>query len=88
MVAAIISYRYFVEMRSAALRKTAERSAKGRLSHAVLAARASSIALLTSAVLALEYFATTSACDEGLCCVRIDEFVIYHRLVNFLFLLI
>ena len=42
------------------------------------------MALLTSAVLALEYFATTSACEEGLCCVRIDELVIYHKLAHHL----
>jgi hypothetical protein len=40
------------------------------------------MALLTSAVLALEYFATTSACDEGLCCVRIEEFVIFQVSAN------
>jgi hypothetical protein len=82
MVAAMISYRYFVDIRSAALRKTAARSANGRLSQAFLASRASSMALLTSAVLALEYFATTSACDEGLCCVRIEEFVIFQVSAN------
>jgi hypothetical protein len=76
MVAAMISYRYLVDIKSAALRKTAARSAKGRFAHASWAARASSIALLTSAVLALEYLATTSACEEGLCCVRMDELVI------------
>jgi hypothetical protein len=77
MVAAMISYRYLVEIRSAALRKTAARSEKGSASHAGFAARAELIAFLTSAGLALEYFATTSACDEGLCCVRIEELLIF-----------
>ena len=42
------------------------------------------MALLTSSVLAFEYFATTSACDEGLCCVRIEELVIYLKSENIL----
>lgn len=77
IVAAMMSYRYLVDTRSAALRKTAARSAKGRFAHASWAANASSIALLTSAVLAFEYFATISAWEDGFCCVRMDEFVIY-----------
>lgn len=72
----MISYRYLVEMRSAALRKTEARSAKGNDSHAGFASSAASMAFLTSAGLALEYFATTSACDDGLCCVRIEELLI------------
>lgn len=82
MVTAMMSYRYLEEMRSAALRNTAARSANGRFSHDVFASRAASIALLTSAVLALEYLATTSACEEGSCCVRIEEFVIYSISAN------
>jgi len=44
----MISYLYFPAMRSAALRKTAARSAKGRDSQAGLAARAASMAAETS----------------------------------------
>jgi hypothetical protein len=73
----MISYRYLVATRSAAFRNTAARSANGSFSQDGLAARADSIALLTSAVLALEYSATTSAWEEGLCCVRIDELLIW-----------
>lgn len=79
MVAAMISYRYLEDMRSAAFRKTAARSANGSVSHAGLAANADSMAVLTSAVLALEYLATTSACEEGLCCVRMEELVICRK---------
>ena len=43
-MAAIISYRYLVLIRSAALRKMAAREAKGRDSHDGLAARAEEIA--------------------------------------------
>lgn len=73
IVAAMISYRYLDEIRSAAFKNTAARSANGRLSHDDLAASTDSIALFTSAVLALEYFATTSACEDGLCWVRTEE---------------
>jgi hypothetical protein len=66
IVAAMISYRYFVEIRSAALRNTDARSANGSASHAGLAASAASMAFFTSAALALEYLAMTSACEEGL----------------------
>lgn len=76
MVAAMISYRYFVAMRSAAFRNTDARSAKGRASHAGFASKAESIAFFTSAGLAFEYFATTSACEEGSCWVRTDELLI------------
>src|SRR5690242_184496 len=76
IVAAIISYRYFPDTRSAALRKTEARSAKGRASHSAFAASAESIAFFTSAVLAFEYLATTSACEEGLFWVRIEELLI------------
>ena len=44
MVAAMISYRYFPDMRSAAFKNTAARSANDKLSQAGLAARAESIA--------------------------------------------
>lgn len=47
-------------MRSAALRKTAALSAKGRDSHAGLAARAASMAFETSEELALVYLAIIS----------------------------
>ena len=67
------SYLYFPEIKSAALRKTAARSANGNDSHAGFAARAASIARLTSSVLALEYFATTSEWEDGSCCVRTEE---------------
>lgn len=53
MVAAISSYLYLPEIRSAALRKMAARSAKGKLSHAGFAARAASIAVVMSLGLAL-----------------------------------
>jgi hypothetical protein len=57
-VAAIISYRYFPATRSAALRKIAARSEKGRDSQAGLAAKAASIADETSEGVALEYETT------------------------------
>lgn len=66
MVAAMISYLYFVETRSAAFRKTAARSAKERDSQEVLAFRAESMAVVTLAVVALEKRATGSAWDDGL----------------------
>lgn len=53
-------------MRSAALRNTEARSAKGSASHAGFAANAASMAFLTSAGLAFEYLAMTSAWEEGL----------------------
>jgi hypothetical protein len=81
----MISYRYLVEMRSAALRNTEARSAKGNDSHAGFASSAASIAFLTSAGLALEYLATTSACEEGSCWVRMDELLILHRQISFIF---
>src|SRR4051794_30479915 len=70
IVAAMMSYLYLVEMRSAALRNTEARSANGNDSHDGFTANAALIAFLTSAGLAFEYLATTSACEEGLCCVR------------------
>lgn len=76
----MISYLYFVEIKSAALRNTAARSANGSDSHAGFAARAESIAFFTSTELALEYLATTSAWDEGSCCVRIEELLICNRI--------
>ena len=54
IVAAIISYRYFPLIKSAALRKTAALSAKGKDSQAGFAARAASMALDTSSLLAFE----------------------------------
>lgn len=57
-------------MRSAALRKTAARSANGIDSHAGFADRADSTALETSAELALVYFATISLWAAGFGCVK------------------
>jgi hypothetical protein len=54
MVAAIISYLYFPAIRSAALRKMAARSEKGRDSHAGFAASAASTAAEMSEAEALE----------------------------------
>jgi len=50
----MISYLYFVAIKSAALRKMAARSEKGRASHSGLAESAASIALETSEGEALE----------------------------------
>lgn len=75
----MISYRYFVLMRSAAFRKTAARSANGRLSQLGFAAKADSIACLTSAGEALLYLATGVECDEGLTWVKMFAVVIYHK---------
>jgi hypothetical protein len=55
------------------LRKTAARSANGRLSHAGFAAKAESIACWTSDAEALEYVATGVECDEGFDWVRIED---------------
>ena len=66
-------------MRSAALRKIAARSANGRLSQEGFAARADSIAWLTSDVDALEYLATGVEWDEGLDCVRIEDVLTYKH---------
>lgn len=63
-------------IRSAALRKTAARSAKGRDSHSDLAARADSMALLTSSALAREYRATTDLWSAGFTWVPIEEVLI------------
>jgi hypothetical protein len=76
MVAAMMSYRYLVEMRSAALRKTAARSLKGRASQAGLAARAASMAAETSAVVAVWYEATVVAWSAGFCCLERAEALI------------
>lgn len=65
IVNAMISYRYFPLIRSAAFRKIAARSANGRSSHSDLAARANSIALNTSCGVAFEYLATTFECAAG-----------------------
>lgn len=78
IVAAMISYLYLPPMRSAALRKMAARSTKGVASHDSLAARAASMAALTSDALALEKLATASAWEDGLDCVRTEEFLICH----------
>jgi hypothetical protein len=73
MVAAMSSYLYLELMRSAALRKIAARSAKGRLSQKGFAAKAESIACWTSDADALEYLAMGVECDEGFDCVRIED---------------
>jgi hypothetical protein len=54
IVTAIMSYRYFVEIRSAALRKMLARSANGVPAHDFRAVRAASMAASTSALEALE----------------------------------
>jgi hypothetical protein len=66
MVAAIISYLYLPETRSAALRKMAARSAKGRDSHSAFAERAASMAAETSDAEALEYEAIVEEWLAGL----------------------
>jgi hypothetical protein len=76
IVAAIISYLYFPAIRSAALRKIAARSEKGRDSHAGFAARAASIAAETSDGEALEYEAMVEEWFDGFCCVEMDEVLI------------
>ena len=55
------------------MRKTAARSANGRLSQAGFAASAESIACWTSDGDALEYVATGVECDEGFDWVRTDD---------------
>lgn len=70
MVKAMTSYRYLVEMRSAALRKMLARSAKGVEAHDSRADRAASIADWTWGAVALEYEAR-GACEEGLDWVRV-----------------
>ena len=66
MVAAMTSYLYLLLIKSAALRKMAARSAKGRVSHCAFAASAASIAFETSSSLALEYVAMAVAWSDGL----------------------
>ena len=75
----MISYLYFVLMRSAAFRNTAARSANGKLSQAGFAAKADLIACLTSAEEALLYLAIGVECDEGLPCVRMLAVVTCHE---------
>ena len=58
IVRAINSYRYFPDIKSAAFKNIAARSAKVMDSHAGLAAKADSMALETSAEVALVYLAT------------------------------
>jgi hypothetical protein len=78
----MISYLYFPAIKSAALRKTAARSAKGSCSHSALAPRAESIALLTSDVEAPEYLATTVVFSAGLNCSLIVADLIYFESSN------
>ena len=65
-MSAINSYRYFPDIRSAAFKNIAARSAKVMNSHAGLAVKADSMALETSAEVALVYLATGSRCEAGL----------------------
>jgi hypothetical protein len=76
MVAAIISYLYLPAIKSAAFKKIAALSEKGRDSHSGFAARAASIAAETSDGEALEYDATAEEWFAGLCCLEIDEVLI------------
>ena len=73
----MISYRYFVEIRSAALRKMAARSEKGRASHSAFAERAASIAFETSEGEALEYDAIVEEWFAGFCCLEIVDVLIW-----------
>ena len=66
-------------IRSAALRKTAARSAKGRLSHAGFAARADSIACWISAAEAFEYLAIGVLREDGSDCVSIEDVLTWGR---------
>jgi hypothetical protein len=75
----MISWRYFPDIKSAALRKMEARSEKVRDSHAGLAASAASIAAETSEGLALEYEATTDEWFEGFFWVNTIEVLICHR---------
>jgi hypothetical protein len=81
MVAAINSYLYFPETKSAALRKTAARSAKGRVSQSRLAERAEVMAVVTSEALATEPIARASPCEEGMHCSCVWEVVMTELLI-------
>lgn len=67
----MISYLYLVEMRSAAFKKTAARSANGRDSHDSFAFNADSIASVTSDCEAQLYVASGVLCEEGSYCVLV-----------------
>lgn len=68
-----MSYLYFPAIKSAALRKMAALSEKGRDSHSGFAARAASIAAETSDGEALEYEAIVEEWFDGFCWVEMDE---------------
>lgn len=70
IVAAMISYRYLVLIKSAALRKTAALSANGSDSHDGLAFKARSIASATSVVVPLWYLHTLLAWSDGSICLE------------------
>lgn len=67
------SYLYFPDIKSAAFRKIAALSEKGRVSQAALAVRADSMASDTSDGEAEEYFAMGDLCDDGLDWVWMEE---------------
>lgn len=71
-----MSYLYFPAIRSAAFKKIAALSEKGRDSHAGFAASAASMAADTSDGEALEYEATVEEWLEGFCWVEIVEVLI------------
>jgi hypothetical protein len=73
IVAAIISYLYFPAIRSAAFKKIAALSEKGRDCHSGFAARAASMAAETSEGEALEYEAIVEEWFEGFCCLDMDD---------------
>lgn len=79
MVAATSLYRYFLLIRSAALRKMAARSPHGKASHAALAARAPSIARATVASSASWYVQRCRAWSEGITCLASFPVLTYDR---------
>ena len=72
----MISYLYFPAIKSAALRKIAARSEKGRDSHSGFAASAASMAAETSEGEALEYEAMVEEWFAGFCCLEMEEVLI------------
>jgi hypothetical protein len=73
----MISYRYFLAIKSAAFKKIAALSENGRDSHSAFAARAASIAAETSDGEAFEYEAIVEEWFDGFCCLEIEEVLIY-----------
>lgn len=72
-----MSYLYLPAIRSAAFRKTAALSEKGRDSQAGFAARAASMAAETSDGEAFEYEAIVEEWFDGFCCLEIEEVLSY-----------